>query len=223
MKYQKVSDLPLPSENLVYYISCRWCLLLYTFVKLEERSLKSRFIEHLRSIRKNTPGFSVAQHFNSTDHSISDVQVRGVALCSGSNFQRKQRVRLILQLGSVQLKGLNINFSFIWIWTLYTSCACYYAHVCLDCFYDVYDIVYYCTTVFFSHRSKKAVINPKRLCFWKHLTLWYFFTEHHLISYSVNDWYMTVLGNPQDSVCALMVLEVSGNSTPSCTHFSLHM
>ena len=156
MKYQKVSDLPLPSENLVYYISCRWCLLLYTFVKVEERSLKSRFIEHLRSIRNNTPGFSVAQHFNSTDHSISDVQVRGVALCSGSNFQRKQRVWLILQLGTVQLKGLNINFSFIWIWTLYTSCACYYAHVCLDRFYDVYDIAYYCTTVFFSHRSKKG-------------------------------------------------------------------
>ena len=82
-------------------------------MKVEERSFKSRFIEHLRSIRNNTPGFSVAQHFNSTDHSISDVQVRGVALCSGSNFQRKQRVRLILQLGTVQLKGLNINFSFI--------------------------------------------------------------------------------------------------------------
>ena len=123
---------------------------------MEERSLKSRFIEHLRSIRNNTPGFSVAQHFNSTDHSISDVQVRGVALCSGSNFQRKQRVRLILQLGTVQRKGLNINFSFILIWTLYTSCACYYAHVFLDRFYDVYDIAYYCTTVFFSHHSKKG-------------------------------------------------------------------
>ena len=81
--------------------------------RTKPQEFKSRFIEHLRSIRKNTPGFSVAQHFNSTDHSISDVQVRGVALCSGSNFQRKQHVRLILQLGTIQLKGLNINFSFI--------------------------------------------------------------------------------------------------------------
>ena len=64
--------------------------------------------------RQNTPGFPVAQHFNSTGHSISDVQVRGVALCSGSNIHRKQReMRLIFQQCTVQQKGLNINFSFI--------------------------------------------------------------------------------------------------------------
>ena len=57
-------------------------------------------------------------------HSISDVQVRGVALCSGTNIRRKQHeMRLIFQLGTVQPKGMNINFSFIWIGTLYTSCA----------------------------------------------------------------------------------------------------
>ena len=56
-----------------------------------------------------------SQHFNSTGHSISDVQVRGVTLCSGTNIQRKQReMRLIFQLGTVQPKGLNINFIFIW-------------------------------------------------------------------------------------------------------------
>ena len=42
------------------------------------RNLRSRFSEHLRRIRNNTPGFPVAQHFNSTGHSISDVQVRGM-------------------------------------------------------------------------------------------------------------------------------------------------
>ena len=47
-------------------------------------------------------------------HSISDVQVRGVALCSGTNIRRKQHeMRLIFQLGTVQPKGMNINFSFI--------------------------------------------------------------------------------------------------------------
>ena len=47
-------------------------------------------------------------------HSISDVQVRGVALCSGTNIRRKEReTRLIFKLGTVQPKGLNINFSFI--------------------------------------------------------------------------------------------------------------
>ena len=62
----------------------------------------------------DTPGFPVPQHFNSTGHSISDAQVRGGVLCSGTNIQRKQpEMRLIFQLGTVQPKGLNINFSFI--------------------------------------------------------------------------------------------------------------
>ena len=95
-----------------------------------------------------------SQHFNSTGHSISDVQVRGVTLCSGTNIQRKQReMRLIFQLGTVQPKGLNINFIFIRIGTLYTSCARYYVRARLDHFYDVYYIAWYCTTVF-SHTEE---------------------------------------------------------------------
>ena len=51
----------------------------------------------------------------------------GVALCSGTNIQRKQReMRLTFQLGTVQPKGLNINFSFLWIGTLCSSCASYH-------------------------------------------------------------------------------------------------
>ena len=54
------------------------------------RSLRSRIGEHLRSVRNNTPGFPVAQHFNSAGHSITDVQVRGMRLCRGSNILSKQ-------------------------------------------------------------------------------------------------------------------------------------
>ena len=97
--------------------------------------------KRLQSTRNNVPGCPVAQHFNSTGHSISDVQVCGVALCRGTNIQQKQReMWLIFQLDTVQPKGLKINFSFIWIGTLYTSYARYYARVCLYHFYDVYDI-----------------------------------------------------------------------------------
>ena len=100
------------SENLVYCISYRRCSHLY--IGETGRSLRSRFGEHLRSIRKNTPGFPVAQHFNSTGHIITDVQVRGMRLCSGTNIQRKQQeMRLIFRLGTVQPHGLNINFSYI--------------------------------------------------------------------------------------------------------------
>ena len=71
-----------------------------------ERNLRSRFGERLGSIRmhNNTPELPVAQHFNSTGHSISDVQVRvGMALCSGTDIQLKQReMRVFLQLGTVQ-------------------------------------------------------------------------------------------------------------------------
>ncbi|KAK2556809.1 hypothetical protein P5673_021016 [Acropora cervicornis] len=60
------------SENLVYCLSCRRCSHLY--IGETGRSLRSRIGEHLRSIRNNTPGFPVAQHFNSAGHSITDVQ-----------------------------------------------------------------------------------------------------------------------------------------------------
>ena len=55
--------------NLVYCISCRRCPLLY--ICETGRSLRSRFSERLRSIRNNSPSFPMAQHFNSTGHSIS--------------------------------------------------------------------------------------------------------------------------------------------------------
>ena len=68
----------------------------------------------LRSVRKNTPGFPVAQHFNSVGHSVTDVQVRGMSLCRGSNILRKQlEMRLIFQLRTVQPDGLNINFKYV--------------------------------------------------------------------------------------------------------------
>ena len=44
---------------------------------------------------------------NSAGHSITDVQVRGMRLCRGSNILRKQlEMRLIFQLGTVQPDGL---------------------------------------------------------------------------------------------------------------------
>ena len=72
-----------------------------------KRNLRSRFGERLRSIRtrNNTPELPVAQHFNSTGYSISDFQLCGVgmALCSGTDIQPKQReLRVFLQLGTIQ-------------------------------------------------------------------------------------------------------------------------
>ena len=109
---------PLPSaiisparRKILYCISCRRCSHIY--IGETGRSLRSRIGEHLRSVRNNTPGFPVSQHFNSAGHSITDVQVRGMRLCRGSNILRKQlEMRLIFQLGTVQTDGLNINFKY---------------------------------------------------------------------------------------------------------------
>ena len=80
------------------------------------------------NIRNNTPGFPVAQHFNSRRATVFlSVRVRGVALCSGTNIQKKQReMKLIFQLGTVQPKGLNFILrtqahalrSFLCLWQL---------------------------------------------------------------------------------------------------------
>ena len=65
------------SENMVYCISCRQCPLLY--IGETGRSLRERFGEHLRSVQKKTPGFPVAEHFNSAGHTLS-------AAGNGNNF-----------------------------------------------------------------------------------------------------------------------------------------
>ena len=39
------------------------------------RRLRERFSEQLRSVRNNSPGFPVAEHFNSTSHSLNDITV----------------------------------------------------------------------------------------------------------------------------------------------------
>ena len=78
------------------------------------RRLRERFGEHLRSIRNNSPGFAVAEHFNSASHSLNDIMICGLKRCSGDNTRRKkQEMRLIFELGTLKQNGLNINFSFI--------------------------------------------------------------------------------------------------------------
>ena len=100
------------SENLVYCISCRRCSHIY--ISETGRNLRNRFGEHLWSRCDNNSGFSVAQHFNSSGHSIIDVQVLGRRFCRGTNILRKtMEIKLIFQLGTVQPDGLNINFKYV--------------------------------------------------------------------------------------------------------------
>ena len=100
------------SENVVYCIVCRRCSVLY--IGETGRRLRERFSEHLRSIRNHSPGFPVAEHFNSASHSLDDITVCGLKQCSGGDTSRKQQeMRLIFEIGSLRPTGLNTNFSFI--------------------------------------------------------------------------------------------------------------
>ena len=90
-------------------------MLPYLYIGETGRSLRSRFGEHLRNIRNNTPGCPVAQHFN-----YHRCQGGGMRLCRGTNILRKQlETKLIFQLGTLQPGGLNINFNMFELYARY--------------------------------------------------------------------------------------------------------
>ena len=100
------------SENVVYCITRHRCTCIY--IGETGRRLRERFSEHLRSIRKRSTGFPVADHFNSDAHSLEDIIVCGMKQCNGNNTRRKQQeMRLIFELGTLRPRRLNINFNFI--------------------------------------------------------------------------------------------------------------
>ena len=66
----------------------------------------------LRSINKSVPGFPVADHLSSNRR--TNALVCGIKLCDWHKQRKRQEVRLIFQLGTCQLRGLNADFHFIW-------------------------------------------------------------------------------------------------------------
>ena len=100
------------SVNVVYSIICRRCGCLY--IGETGRRLWECFGEHLRSIQNNSPGFPVAEHFNSASHSLIDIKICSLNHCSGDNTcRKKQEMRLIFELKTLKPNGFNINFTFI--------------------------------------------------------------------------------------------------------------
>ena len=66
------------------------------------------------NINKIAPGFPVAEHFSSNEHTAADALVRGVKLCEGTRQRKRQEMRLIFRLGTCHPRGLNADFQFIW-------------------------------------------------------------------------------------------------------------
>jgi len=79
--------------------------------KLEALSIQPK---HLRIIRIQSPGLPIAEHFNSSEHSVNDIMVCGLKQCTDTNTRRKQQeMELIFKLGTIRPSRLNINFSFL--------------------------------------------------------------------------------------------------------------
>ena len=67
--------------------------------------------EHLRSVRQQTAGLTVAQHFGAPQHTLSDVSVCVLRRAS-SDVQRKElEQRVIFELGTLHPGGMNVDFS----------------------------------------------------------------------------------------------------------------
>ena len=88
------------------------------------RRLSDRFSEHLRSVRTmHDVDNPVAQHFNTANHSISDIKVYAISLIScGNDSRKKQEKRVIFKIWTIHPHGLNERFFFIW--SSYSFCFC---------------------------------------------------------------------------------------------------
>ena len=99
------------SSNLIYCISCnRYCLL---NIGETGRHLSDRFVEHLRSVSNGDVDKPVTRHFNTADHSYSDMKVCTISqIFRGNNNRKRQEMRLIFKIGTIYLHGLNERFCF---------------------------------------------------------------------------------------------------------------
>ena len=69
------------------------------------------FAEHLRCVRQQTPGLTVAQHFGAPPHTLSDMSVCVLRRAS-SDVQRKElEQRVIFKIGTLHPGGMNADFS----------------------------------------------------------------------------------------------------------------
>ena len=85
--------------------------------------LNARFGEHLRSVEEKeylSPEYqdeddiNVAIHFNLPNHSVNDMGISALLYAPTEKLPRKTlEKKIILELGTITLSGLNKQFSFL--------------------------------------------------------------------------------------------------------------
>eukprot|EP00061_Rhincodon_typus_P002728 g18316.t1 len=93
------------SANVVYCIRSSRCRLLY--IGETKQRLGDCFVDHLCSVRDKRRHLPVANHFNSSSHSLDDMSILGLLQCHNDSTRKLEEQHLIFHLGSLQPNGLN--------------------------------------------------------------------------------------------------------------------
>jgi hypothetical protein len=80
------------------------------YIRETGRPLRTRFHEHRRAVIGNKAKQPVARHFNSGNHSVSDMKIQALCPISGSN---DKPIHLICKLGTARPYGINERFSYV--------------------------------------------------------------------------------------------------------------
>jgi hypothetical protein len=107
--YKILQNINCNTTHLIYLITCSLCGIQY--VGETKNTLKTRLYGHLSDIRtrKNK---SVSNHFNSSDHSMSDLTIMGIdssPKLSDLSTRLKKEKFWIQQLRCIAPRGLNID------------------------------------------------------------------------------------------------------------------
>ena len=105
---QKASRLTCKTRNLVYLISCKRCGLQY--VGETENALHIRMNGHRSDIRTKKTEKPVAAHFCQPDHSVKDLEVRGLkrSIIPARSGEEKESF-WIFTLRTLAPDGMNLN------------------------------------------------------------------------------------------------------------------
>ena len=94
------------TKNIVYLLGCKKCQTQY--VGESNRTLQSRFSEHLGYVKNKKLDKTTGEHFNTKGHTISDMEITIIEkVHNTSDAFRKQREKMFIQKFNTKHKGMN--------------------------------------------------------------------------------------------------------------------
>ena len=102
------------SSNVVYLTSCNKCLSGEgNYIGETSTKFRFRINNHKSSIRNNTPGHPVANHFNKPNHTASDLRCCILKGHFKSNKERQLWEHKLIDKYNCHINGLNKDKSFL--------------------------------------------------------------------------------------------------------------